>query len=102
MDTTDGAAKYEGYSDEEVFRIATENYKQCLSWAEDYGVILNIETHGPYTTNADFLMRLFRHFDSPHLRLNFDTGNTYISGKDPLGVSSLFPQVSSRTATSRM
>ena len=84
VDTTDGAAKYEGYSDEEVFRIATENYKQCLSWAEDYGMILNIETHGPYTTNADFLMRLFRHFESPHLRLNFDTGNTFISGKDPL------------------
>lgn len=84
VDTTDGAMKYEGYSDEEIFRIAVENYKQCLSWAEDYGIILNIETHGPYTTNADFLMRLFRHFESEHLRFNFDTGNTYISGNDPL------------------
>jgi sugar phosphate isomerase/epimerase len=84
VDTTDGAFKTEGYSDEEVFRIACENYKQCLSWAEDYGIIINIETHGPYTTNPDFLERLFRHFESPHLRFNFDTGNTYISGKDPL------------------
>ncbi len=84
VDTTDGALKYEGYSDEEIFRIAVENYKQCLSWAEDYGIIINIETHGPYTTNADFLMRLFRHFESEHLRFNFDTGNTYISGNDPL------------------
>jgi len=84
VDTTDGAFKTEGYSDEEVFRIACENYKQCLSWAEDYGVILDIETHGPYTTNPDFLERLFEHFESEHLRFNFDTGNTYISGKDPV------------------
>ncbi len=84
VDTTDGAFKTEGYTDEEVFRIACENYKQCLSWAEDYGVILDVETHGPYTTNPDFLERLFKHFESEHLRFNFDTGNTYISGKDPL------------------
>ena len=76
--------KTEGYTDEEVFRITCENYKQCLSWAEDYDVILNIETHGPYTTNGDFLERLFTHFDSEHLRFNFDTGNTFISGQDPL------------------
>jgi len=84
VDTTDGAAKPEGYSDEEVFRITCENYRQCLSWAEDYGITINIETHGPYTTNGDFLERLLRHFESPHLRFNFDTGNTFISGNDPL------------------
>mgnify|MGYP005833582949 CR=1 FL=1 len=84
VDTTDGAAKPEGYSDEEIFRITCENYRQCLAWAEDYGVIVNVETHGPYTTNGDFLERLFRHFDSEYLRFNFDTGNTFISGNDPL------------------
>lgn len=84
VDTTDGAMKIEGYSDDEVFRIAVENYKQCLSWAEDYDVIINVETHGPYTTNPDWLMRLFTHFESEHLRFNFDTGNTFISGSDPL------------------
>ncbi len=84
VDTTDGAFKTEGYTDDEVFRIACENYKQCLSWAEDYGVILDVETHGPYTTNPEFMERLFRHFESEYLRFNFDTGNTFISGKDPL------------------
>lgn len=85
VDTTDGAFKVPGYSDEEVFRIACENYRQCLAWAEDYGVTINIETHGPYTTNPEFLERLYRHFDSEHLGFNFDTGNTFISGNDPLG-----------------
>ncbi|MBI2477434.1 MAG: sugar phosphate isomerase/epimerase, partial [Planctomycetia bacterium] len=84
VDTTDGATKPEGYSDEEIFRITCENYKQCLAWAEDYDVIINVETHGPYTNNAKFLERLFTHFDSEHLRLNFDTGNSFISGNDPL------------------
>lgn len=83
VDTTDGAVKHEAYSDDEIFRITCENYRQCLSWAEDYDVIINVETHGPYTTNGDFLERLFTHFDSPHLRFNFDTGNTFIAGHDP-------------------
>ena len=29
-------------------------------------------------------MRLFKHFDSQHLRLNFDTGNSFIAGNEPL------------------
>ena len=84
VDTTDGAMKTPGFSDDEVFRITCDNYRQCLSWAEDYGVGINIETHGPYTTNGEFLERLFRHFDSRYLKFNFDTGNTFISGNDPL------------------
>lgn len=83
VDTTDGATKPTGYSDEEIFRITCENYRQCLPWAEDYGVTINVETHGPFTNNAEFLTRLFVHFDSPHLRFNFDTGNSYIAGNDP-------------------
>jgi len=83
VDTTDGAKKTPGLSDEEVFRITCQNYRQCLEWADDFGVTINIETHGPYTNNAEFLERLFEHFDSEHLRLNFDTGNTFIAGNDP-------------------
>jgi sugar phosphate isomerase/epimerase len=84
VDTTDGAQKTPGYSDDEIFRITCENYRQCLSWAEDYDVIINVETHGPYTNDGDFLEQLFTHFDSRHLRFNFDTGNSFISGNDPL------------------
>jgi len=84
IDTTDGAEKIAGYSDDEVFRITCENYKQCLTWARDYDIVLNIETHGPYTNNGDFLEKLLTHFDSPHLGMNFDTGNSFIAGNDPL------------------
>lgn len=84
VDTADGEPKPDGYSDEEVFRITCQNYRQCLCWAEDYGVIVNVEPHGPYTTNGDFLQRLFSYFESEYLRLNFDTGNTLLGGQDPL------------------
>ena len=84
VDTVDGAAPIEGLNKDEVFRITCDNYRQCLSWAEDYDVIINVEPHGPYTTDGEFMERLFRHFDSEHLRMNFDTGNTFISGLDPL------------------
>jgi sugar phosphate isomerase/epimerase len=84
VDTVDGAFEIPGLSFEEVFRITCDNYRQCLPWAEDYKVVINVETHGPYTSNVEFMTRLFEHFDSEYLRFNFDTGNTYISGKDPL------------------
>ncbi len=84
VDTVDGAFEIEGFSKEEVFRITCDNYRQCLPWAEDYGVILNVEPHGPYTSDGDFMERLFEYFDSEYLRCNFDTGNTFIAGLDPL------------------
>jgi sugar phosphate isomerase/epimerase len=84
VDTVDGAFETPGLSVEEVFRITCDNYRQCLSWAEDYGVIINVETHGPYTSNPEFLRRLFTHFDSEYLGFNLDTGNIFIAGRDPL------------------
>lgn len=84
VDTVDGGQPIGNLTTDEVFRITCDNYRQCLSWAEDYDVIVNVETHGPYTSNIEFMHRLFRHFESPYLRFNFDTGNTFISGHDPL------------------
>ncbi|MGO9113825.1 MAG: sugar phosphate isomerase/epimerase family protein [Thermoguttaceae bacterium] len=84
VDTVDGAFETPGLSFEEVFRITCDNYRQCLSWAEDYNVIINVETHGPYTSNLEFMTRLFEYFDSSYLLFNFDTGNTFIAGEDPL------------------
>jgi sugar phosphate isomerase/epimerase len=84
VDTTDGAFEIEGLSREEVFRITCDNYRQVLSWAEDYDIMIAIEPHGPYTNDPEFMDRLFRHFESPYLRFNMDTGNNFISGQDPV------------------
>lgn len=84
VDTVDGAFETPGLTRKEVFRITCDNYRQALSWAEDYKVIINVEPHGPYTNDIDFMQRLFKHFDSEWLRCNFDTGNTFIAGHNPL------------------
>jgi sugar phosphate isomerase/epimerase len=84
VDTVDGAFETPGMSRKEVFRVTCDNYRQCLSWAEDYKVVINVEPHGPYTNDIDFMQRLFKHFESEWLRMNFDTGNTFIAGHDPL------------------
>lgn len=84
VDTIDGAATIPGFTRDDVFRITCDNYRQVLSWAEDYRVIVNVEPHGPYTSDGDFMERLFKHFDSEYLRFNMDTGNTFIAGLDPL------------------
>jgi sugar phosphate isomerase/epimerase len=84
VDTVDGAFETPGLSRKEVFRVTCENYAQCLPWAEDYRVVINVEPHGPYTNDLDFMQRLLKHFDSEYLRVNFDTGNTFIAGHEPL------------------
>ena len=95
VDTVDGAFEIEGFSRDEIFRITCDNYRQVLSWAEDYNVVINVEPHGPYTNNIEFMQRLSKYFDSEWLRCNFDTGNTFIAGHDPLDyLKALRPYVS--------
>lgn len=84
VDTTDGAFEIEGFTKDEIFRITCDNYRQILSWAEDYDVIIAVEPHGPYTNDGDFMERLFDHFGSDHLRFNLDTGNSFIAGLNPV------------------
>jgi sugar phosphate isomerase/epimerase len=84
VDTVDGAFETPGMTRKEVFKVTCDNYRQCLSWAEDYKVVINVEPHGPYTNDIDFMQRLFKHFESEWLQMNFDTGNTFIAGHDPL------------------
>ncbi len=83
VDTTDGASKPEGYTDEQVLAITKESLRQILEWAEDYEVTVNIETHGPYTNDPDILEQMLNFFDTPWLGLNLDTGNTFIAGGNP-------------------
>ena len=84
VDTTDGGTKPAGYSDAEVMGLIKQYYRVVLEWAERYEIIINIEPHGPYTTNPDTMEEILGFFDSPYLRMNFDTGNTFIAGQDPV------------------
>ena len=84
VDTTDGGRKPAGYTDKEVMALIKQYYRVVLEWAERYDIIINVEPHGPYTTNPDTMEQILSFFDSPYLRMNLDTGNTFIAGQDPV------------------
>ncbi len=84
VDTTDGGRKPEGYTDDEVMVLMKQYYRVVLEWAERYDMIINVEPHGPYTTNPDTMEQILSFFDTPYLRMNLDTGNTFIAGQDPV------------------
>jgi len=83
VDTTDSGKEFDMPRDE-VLKQAIRNYTECLKWAEDYKIKINVEPHGPYTGDLDFMQKLLGHFESEYLGVNMDTGNTFIQGHDPL------------------
>jgi sugar phosphate isomerase/epimerase len=84
VDTTDGLHPPEGMSDEESLALMKRSYGQILKVAEAHGIIVNIEPHGYFTTNPEMMAEMLAFSDSPFLRMNLDTGNTFIAGRDPV------------------
>lgn len=68
---------------EEAFAVMKMNLRPMLECCADNGVFLGVEPHGPYTTRKDTMLRILDLYDSPWLRVNFDTGNAYLAGDDP-------------------
>jgi inosose dehydratase len=52
--------------------------------AERYEIIINVEPHGHFTIQPRFMAEILGAVDSPFLRMNIDTGNTFIAGQDPV------------------
>jgi sugar phosphate isomerase/epimerase len=84
VDTTDDRDRPGGLTDREALNHMRRIYLQVLPAAEAYGIVLNIEPHGYYTTKPDFMAEMLAFADSPSLRMNMDTGNTFIAGQDPV------------------
>ena len=84
VDSTDDRYKPSDISDRDVMAQMKRIYQQIVKVAEAYEIVVNIEPHGYYTTNPDTMEEMLSFVDSPYLRLNFDTGNTFIAGQDPV------------------
>jgi sugar phosphate isomerase/epimerase len=84
VDTTDGLHAPEGLPESEAIAQMKRCYQQILRVAEAHEVVVNIEPHGYFTTNPDRMEELLAFSDSPYLRMNMDTGNTFIAGRDPV------------------
>ena len=88
--TTDGLYRPEGLTDEEAMALMKSQYQRIIEVAEAYEVIVTIEVHGYFTTKPEFLERMLAFVDSPFLRLNLDTGNSFIAGQDPVAFCERF------------
>lgn len=84
VDTTDGLHAPEDLADKEAMRLMKRSYEQILRVAEAHKVIVNIEPHGYFTTHPDRMEEMQAFSQSAYLRMNMDTGNTFIAGQDPV------------------
>jgi sugar phosphate isomerase/epimerase len=84
IDTTDDRNAPTGLTEREALDAMRRSYQQIVRVAEAYQTIINIEPHGYFTTKPEFMAEMLAFVDSPFLRLNMDTGNTFIAGQDPV------------------
>ena len=67
-----------------------ESYKQIIAIAEQYEIDITIEIHGYFTNNIERLDQMLHFVDSPRLKLNLDTGNSFIAGGNPIDFANRF------------
>lgn len=58
--------------------------KEAAATAEPRGILIGLEPHQQYSQSPDGLDRIHGLVDSPVIGINFDTGNSYLSGEDPV------------------
>jgi len=84
IDTTDDRFSPKGLTHDQAMEMMKRSYSQIVEVAERYKTIIDIEPHGFYTTKPEFMEKMLAFVDSPYLRMNMDTGNTFIAGQDPV------------------
>lgn len=75
---------------EQVFVMA-EKLCMPVQMAEDYGVRILLEPHGPITDSISGMQEVFERLGNPaSLGVNLDTGNAWLGGADPVEFARVF------------
>lgn len=82
--TTDSDKYPEGRTDAEWFDIIKYHLSCVIPVANRHNVKIALEPHGYLTTKPDRLLRLVTQNKSDRIAVNFDTGNSFIAGQDPV------------------
>ncbi len=77
---------------------------EAAAYAQDRGIILNIENHykdgywqyPEFALKSDVFLEIIEQIDSPFFGINFDPSNTIVAGEDPL---ELLQKIKSRVVT---
>jgi inosose dehydratase len=76
--------------EQRIFTIAEKLYVPCRM-AEDYGVNLLLEPHGPITDSIQGIKDVMELLGNPKsLGVNMDTGNSWLGGTDPVEMAKTF------------
>ncbi len=65
----------EGYTEDEGFEWVIDSIQQCISKAQECGVVLGLENHWGLGRTAEGVLRIVDAINSPWLQVTADTGN---------------------------
>ena len=71
-------------TEEEDFVLIKYSIMEAVKVAEPRGIRIGLETHQTYSLVPDKYERILNLVDSPAVGANFDTGNAYLGGLDPI------------------
>ncbi len=78
-------------SHDERILIIAEKLHTPVRMAEDYGLNLLLEPHGPVTDTIKGMQDIFDKLGNPDsLGVNLDTGNSWLGGTDPVEMAKVF------------
>ncbi len=81
---TDEGPKPDWTTEDEDYMLMRYTLTQAVKSAEPRGIKIGLEQHQQYSKNPDGLDRIYALVDSPSIGINFDTGNSYLAGHDPI------------------
>ncbi len=89
---TDEGIRPPWLSDEDCFHVMRYTLAKVLQVAERHQVYIGIEPHQSITKTTHGLLKVATLVKSPFLRVNYDTGNSFLSGEDPyVGLQAVLP-----------
>ncbi len=81
---TDEGMKQPWTTEEEDHVLMRYVLGEASAVAEARGILIGIEPHQQYSQTPDGLDRIQQLVDSPAIGINFDMGNSYLAGQDPM------------------
>lgn len=81
---TDEGPKPTWTTEEEDHVLMRYVLTEVAAVAEARGILFGLEPHQQYSKSPDGLDKIYELVDSPAIGINFDTGNSYLAGQDPI------------------
>lgn len=81
---TDEGMKPAWTTEDEDFTLIRYTLKEAALAAEPRGILIGIEPHSQYSQTPEGLDRIQKVVKSKVIGINFDTGNSYLAGQDPI------------------